>query len=262
MSERTRYEPGVFCWVDYVAHDMAAAERWYAELLGWDIVHEDTQGGPPYGMAVKAGKPIAGIGQMSDEMKAAGIRPMWNAYASVEDAAATAAKAVELGGQIAVPAMKVMEAGWLAFIVDPTGATFGVWQPGQHIGAGIVNEHGALSWNELNTPDVAKAKAFYGPLLGWSFVEQPMGGYDYTVIKVGERDNAGIMPMTGPEWAGVPPHWMTYFAVDDCDAIAERAKATGGKICVPPFDIPPGRFSVLEDPQGGVFTVIKLKNPA
>lgn len=140
-------------------------------------------------------------------------------------------------------------------------AMLAVWQPDRHHGAGLVNEHGALSWNELNTPDVAKAKAFYGPLLGWRFVEQPMGSFDYTIIKVGERDNAGIMPMTDPAWAGVPPHWMTYFAVDDCDAIAERAKATGGKVCVPPQDIPPGRFSVLEDPQAAVFTVIKLKSP-
>jgi predicted enzyme related to lactoylglutathione lyase len=261
MSERTSYEPGVFCWVDYVAHDKTAAERWYAELFGWEVSHEDTGGGPPYGMFFKEGKVVAGIGQMSDEMKAAGVPPMWNDYVSVADAAATAAKAVELGGQIAVPAMKVMEAGWLAFVVDPMGATFGVWQPQLHFGAQRVNEHGALSWNELNTPDVARAKAFYGPLLGWQFAEQPMGGYDYTVIKVGVRDNGGFMPMTGPEWAGIPSHWMTYFAVDDCDATAKQAAASGGKICVPPFDIPPGRFSVLEDPQGGVFTVIKLKSP-
>jgi predicted enzyme related to lactoylglutathione lyase len=261
MSERTRYEPGVFCWVDYVAHDKAAAERWYAELLGWDIEQQDTGGGPPYAMARRHGKPVAGLGQMNDEMKAAGIRPMWNDYVSVEDAAATVAKAEALGGKLAVPAMKVMDAGWLAFIMDPSGATFGVWQAEKHIGAQLVNEHGAFSWNELATPEVAKAREFYGPLLGWRFADLPMGGLEYTVIKVGERDNGGIMPMTGPEWAGVPAHWMTYFAVDDCDAIAERAKATGGKICVPPHDIPPGRFSVLEDPQGGVFTVIKLNNP-
>jgi predicted enzyme related to lactoylglutathione lyase len=261
MSERTSYEPGVFCWVDYVAHDKAAAERWYAELFGWQVVNEDTGGGPPYAMCLKHGKMVAGIGQMSDEMKAAGVPPMWNDYACVEDAVATAAKAVELGGKVLVPAMKVMDAGWLAFITDPAGATFAVWQPLQHHGAQLVNEHGALSWNELNTPDVAQAKAFYGPLLGWRFVDMAMG-FDYTIIKVGERDNGGVMPMTGPEWKGVPPHWMTYFAVDDCDAMAERVEATGGKVCVPPTDIPPGRFAVVNDPQGGMFTVIKLNAPA
>jgi uncharacterized protein len=262
MSERTRYEPGVFCWVDYVAHDMAAAERWYAELFGWQVRREDTGGGPPYAMFWKGGKVIAGIGQMSDEMKAAGVPPMWNDYATVEDAAATAAKAIELGGQVTVPAMKVMDAGWLAFIVDPLGATFAVWQPDEHHGAQLVNEPGALSWNELNTPDVERAKAFYGPLLGWKFEAMPMGGFDYTLIKVAGRDNGGFMAMTSPEWDGVPSHWMTYFAVEDCDETAKRAAASGGKICVPPMDIPPGRFSVLNDPQGGVFTVIKLNSPA
>lgn len=261
MSERTSYEPGVFCWVDYMARDMPAAERWYSELFGWEVVRGDTGGGPPYAMFVKHGKLVAGLGQMSDEMKASDVPPTWNDYACVEDAAATVTKAVELGGTVVVPAMKVMEAGWLAFLTDPAGAHFAVWQPLEHHGAQLVNEHGALSWNELATPDVAQAKAFYGPLLGWRFVDQPMGGFDYTVIKVGERDNGGFMPMTGPEWAGVPPHWMTYFAVDDVDAIAEKVKATGGKICVPPQDIPPGRFSVLEDPQGAVFTAITLKSP-
>ncbi|MCX4243845.1 VOC family protein [Paraliomyxa miuraensis] len=262
MSERSRYEPGVFSWVDHVAHDKAKAERWYAGVFGWKIREQDTAGGPPYAMFFKDGKVVAGIGQMSDEMKAAKIPPMWNDYVTVEDVAATVARAAELGGQVAVPPMQVMDAGWLAFLVDPAGATFGLWQPGRHHGAQLVDEHGALCWNELNTPDVAKAKAFYEPLLGWRCETVPMGSFEYTTIKVGERDNGGMMAMTGPEWQGIPPHWMTYFAVDDCDAIAEKIAATGGKVCVPPHDIPPGRFSVVEDPDGGVFTIIRLSAPS
>ena len=163
---------------------------------------------------------------------------------------------------VVVPPMRVMDAGSLAFLVDPVGAHFALWQPGEHHGAQRVNEHGALSWNELVTAEVERAEAFYGELLGWTFEAMPMPEMDYTVIKNGERDNGGIMPMVGPQWEGVPPHWMTYFGVDDCDAAAAKAAATGGKVMVPPTDIPPGRFAVLQDPHGGTFTVIELDAPA
>ena len=63
------------------------------------------------------------------------------------------------------------------------------------------------------------------------------------------------------EWGELPSHWMTYFSVDDCDARAHKANQLGGKVCVPPTDIPPvGRFSVVTDPQGAVFSIIKLSN--
>lgn len=261
MTEMTKYAPGTFCWVDYVAHDMEAAQRWYAELFGWEAQTQETQGGPPYAMFTNGGKVVAGIGQMSDEMKKAGVPPMWNNYVSVDDAAAVAEQAKALGATVTVPAMKVMDAGSLAFFMDPAGAAFAVWQPGNHHGSQIVNEAVSLSWNELAVRDVAKAQEFYGKLFGWSFSSIPMGEFDYTVIKNGDRDNGGIMPMQGPKWEGVPPHWMAYFAVEDCDATAKLAEASGGAIMVPGTDIPAGRFAVLRDAQGGVFTAIQLNNP-
>lgn len=262
MTEKKSYAPGTFCWVDYVAHDMEEAGRWYAELFGWQMVSQDTQGGPPYAMFLKGEHAVAGIGQMSAEMKASGVPPMWNDYVAVDDVDDVAKRAAALGATVSVPPMQVMDAGWLAFFVDPTGAHFAVWKAGEHHGAQVVNEHGALSWNELVTKDVEKAKGFYGELFGWTFDTEAMPQGDYVVIKNGERDNGGIMAMEGPHWEGIPPHWMTYFAVDDCDAVVEAAAASGGKVAVPPVDIPPGRFAVLQDPHGGTFTVIKLNAPA
>ncbi|MEM9460756.1 MAG: VOC family protein [Myxococcota bacterium] len=258
MTEMTKYDPGVFCWVDYVAHDMEADLRWYAELFGWEIASQDTGGGPPYAMLRKGGKTVAGMGQMSDEMKAAGVPPLWNDYVAVEDVKATAQKVEAAGGAITVPPMQVMDAGWLAFFTDPAGAAFSVWQAGTHHGCQVVNEPGTLSWNELATRDVDASRAFYDKVFGWGYAEQDMGAITYTVIKVGERDNGGLMPMHGPQWEGIPPHWMTYFAVEDCDATAKSVEQTGGKMMVPPTDIAVGRFAVLQDPHGGAFTAIQL----
>ena len=108
---------------------------------------------------------------------------------------------------------------------------------------------------------LGKAKDFYCKVLGWTFNTTPMGDFEYTVLKVGERDNGGIMPMAGPMWEGVPAHWMVYFAVADTDAICKKIEELGGKVCVPPTDIPVGRFAVVNDPQGAMFSVIKLNRP-
>jgi hypothetical protein len=67
------------------------------------------------------------------------------------------------------------------------------------------------------------------------------------------------MPMTGPEWRGVPPHWMVYVAVDDIDAAARKVVELGGKVCVPPTTIPVGRFAVVNDPQGATFSLFQGK---
>jgi hypothetical protein len=56
----------------------------------------------------------------------------------------------------------------------------------------------------------------------------------------------------------MPPHWLVYFAVSDCDATVDKAKELGGAVFVPPTDIPPGRFAVLADPQGAMLAVMKL----
>jgi predicted enzyme related to lactoylglutathione lyase len=63
------------------------------------------------------------------------------------------------------------------------------------------------------------------------------------------------MPQHGP----VPPHWLIYFTVNDCDGDVARANRLGGKTVVPPMDIPSvGRFAVLADPAGATFAIIKL----
>ena len=64
----------------------------------------------------------------------------------------------------------------MAVFADPTGAVFGIWQPGTFLGAELVNEPGALAWNELNTRDLAGAKEFYGAVFGWAFEDSDDGG--------------------------------------------------------------------------------------
>jgi predicted enzyme related to lactoylglutathione lyase len=138
---------------------------------------------------------------------------------------------------------------------------FSIWQPKLHAGAAITNEPGTLCWNELTTRDPQHSVEFYGAVFGWTAALLPTGGpHDYTEFRLDDRGIAGMMPMEGDSWpADVPNHWLVYFAVEDCDGAVSRVEELGGTMMVPPTDVPPGRFSVVKDPQGAAFGVIALR---
>lgn len=111
--------------------------------------------------------------------------------------------------------------------------------------------HGHFHWNELVTRDVEKAKKFYGDTIGWTFEGMPMPDGTYWVAKMGDAFVGGLFPISGPQWDGVPEHWMSYLAVDDVDARVEKAQAAGAKLMRPAFDIPGvGRIAILTEPGG------------
>jgi len=116
--------------------------------------------------------------------------------------------------------------------------------------------HGAFSWTELITNDVPAARKFYGALLGWKFKEMEGSTMAYGVISAGEQDIGGIMA-TPPEAKGMPPAWGTYVTVKNVDEVAGKVAGLGGKLIVPPTDIPKvGRFAVVQDPQGATLSLI------
>jgi predicted enzyme related to lactoylglutathione lyase len=116
--------------------------------------------------------------------------------------------------------------------------------------------HGAFSWSELATDDPAAAVVFYGSLFGWTAENMDMGSGAYHVVKVGENAIGGIMGKP-PGSAGMPSAWGCYVTVDDIDATVTRCTELGGKVCVPPMEVPGvGRMAVLQDPQGAMFSAI------
>jgi uncharacterized protein len=118
--------------------------------------------------------------------------------------------------------------------------------------------NGTFCWTELATTDLEAAKKFYTELLGWQLHTSNVAGMDYNEIGVGAERIGGIHQM-GPEFAGAPSHWMAYVAVEDVDAKARRVEELGGKVCVPPTDIPNvGRFTVITDPTGATLSLITL----
>lgn len=256
MTTKTDYQHGEFSWVDLVSHELGAAIEFYGNFFGWRGLAQDTSGGPPYTMLQLDGADVAGVGQMSDEMKAQGIPPMWNSYIQVDDIEATTARAVELGATVTVQPMKVMETGHLAFITDPTGAHVGFWQKGLHCGASLVGEPGALCWNELATRDMARAREFYGQLFGWEYSEQGGRPMTYLLCQQDGVTRAGMFEQN-EQWGDIPPVWIVYFGTADVAASAARVVEQGGRVNVQPFDSPIGQICVVADPQGAVFSLLQ-----
>lgn len=256
MGVRTSYKQGTPSWVDLATTDQPAAKEFYGSLLGWDWDDQDMGDGSFYSMAQLKGKSAAALYTQRDDEKQQGIPPHWTCYITVDDVDAVISKVPGAGGQVFGEAFDVFDAGRMAAIADPTGGVICLWQPKQHIGCEIVNEVGAFCWSELITDDVAKASGFFEEVLGIG-VHRQTEPFPYTMMMVDGNVVGGFFPKE-PEMGNMPNVWSIYFSVADCDSTAAKAESLGGKIMVPGTDTPVGRFSVLVDPQGAMFSVIKL----
>ena len=250
MGTRTSYEPGTFCWVDLSTPEPAAAKAFYGELFGW------TASDAP--IVTLDGHPVAAIVEQPASESERGVPPHWNSYITVDDVDAVAARVPELGGELVAPPFDVMEAGRMAVIRDPSGAYVFLWEPRNHIGAGLVNAPGAFSWNELNTRDPQAASDFFGELLGWRFEDsESAAGTRYLTIVNGDRQNGGILEMNDQFPQGIPANWVVYMAVDDVAAAADKAAGLGSQVVMPRTEIrdTDEAIAVLHDRRVGVFAL-------
>jgi len=258
MQETPDYKPGTFCWVELGTTDGTAAKNFYTQLFGWG--YDDHPMGPDgvYTMLKLDDKEVGALYEQNPQMKAQGIPPHWLSYISVDNVDDSAEKAKAEGATLLQPPFDVMTVGRMAVVQDPTGAVFALWQAREHKGAGIYNAPNSFCWNELGTRDTEKAGEFYSNVFAWSKQALPASPVEYTIFHNGDRIAGGMYKIT-PEMGPMPPHWLVYFAVEDCDAKTEQAKELGGRVMRAPEDIPEvGRFSILTDPQGAAFAIIKL----
>ena len=277
MPERDGYMPGVPCWVDTSQPDPEAAVDFYGGVFGWTFENLMPPGsGGSYFIARVHGGEVAAVGSIPE-----GAPPvaMWDTYVSVESADETTSRVRDAGGGIVKEPFDVMDAGRMAVVSDPEAATFCVWQAKEFKGARVVNEPGSLNFNGLSIRDVEGAKSFYGSVFGWDTLDA--GGAEmWTLPGYGdylERDDPDlrkrVAEVGGPtgfedvvasinaiadDKPDIPAHWSVTFAVDDADAIAEKATDLGGEVVIPPFDAPWVRMTVITDPQGATFTASKF----
>jgi uncharacterized protein len=263
------YPNGVTSWIDLAQPDLGAARDFYGELLGWTFETATPPDAPaPYVIARLGGQDAAGL--------TTGDAGSWRTYVAVDDADATAAAIRAAGGHIDVEPT-TGQAGRSAYATDPTGAPFGLWQPGYRLGVQIANVPGAWNFSDLHTADPAAAIAFYTTVFGWLFDDLGFAtmirvpGYGDHLAATSDPDihqrQAGAPPgfadVIGglvPLRSGEPPHWHVSFTVADRDASAKTAERLGGTV-ESTAESQWTRTAVIRDPQGARFTASQFTPP-
>jgi predicted enzyme related to lactoylglutathione lyase len=251
MPEQTHYEPGTPNWLTLLAPDIDAAQRFYGAVFGWNFESMGPDHPMPYVLCMKGGHVVAGMVPRPDDPDT----PIaWQTLLATDDLEATVQAAEQAGGRVVAEPMEVPEQGRLAVVVDPTGAPIGFWQATGHAGAELLHEPGAMTWNELRTPDPKASDAFYRKLFPYEFEQAGDGEtIDYALFKVGGNQVGGRMASPGES-----AYWLPYFSVDEVDKAAARVAERGGKIIYEPEDTPYGRMAACEDPWGARFSIVTL----
>jgi predicted enzyme related to lactoylglutathione lyase len=199
--------------------------------------------------------PVAGCMPAADDPAGQDGEPAgadaWSVYLATDDVEKTVATAGAEGGSVALPPMPVGDVGTMAYVVDPSGAVVGAWQPGTFFGFPTYAETGKPAWWELHTRDYAAVLPFYRSVFGWE--TQSMGDTDefrYSVLQVGDLQAAGVMDASSFLEPGESSHWSVYIAVDDADAVQTRATELGGSVVSAAQDTPYGRLAEVADPTG------------
>lgn len=255
MATGTR-RTGEFCWINMLTSQPDEARQFFSSLLGWTYIEMPGMG---HRMQV-GGRDIGAIFDLDSPMTPPGTPPGIGVMVKVESADATGEKITALGGK-AQPAFDVMENGRMAVCTDPNGAAFDLWEPKSQEGTSADStEHGATSWFETMTSDARRAREFYSALFGWTPQEMEMPGMTYTMFRLNDADVAGMLEIS-PEMGPIPPHWVTYFTVNNADETVSQVVELGGSVVVPAQDIPgTGRFAGLTSPQGVMFSIIQYSN--
>jgi len=261
MEEIKKHDEGSFCWIELGTTDADGAKKFYTDLFGWGV-NEIPMGQGNYNMLTLENLEVGACYELTNEQRDQNVPPHWLPYISVDNVDKTTGKVESANGQVLMGPYQVMESGRMSLLQDPTGATFGIWQGQDHIGSKVKNVPNSYCWVELGTKDTDAAEQFYQNLVNWEPKHQDFEGMKYTTFKNGPISEGGMYKMT-PEMSDIPSHWLVYFNVDDCEATVNKAKQLGAKVLKEPEFIPTvGNFSVLQDPQGAVFAVIKLDMPS
>lgn len=247
----TKFPHGTFSWTDVASTDIEKTKTFLTSLFNWTAEDMPTgEGLPDYTMFRLDGHYVAGGSQTyAPEMPS-----YWTSYINVDNVDEIIRLVEQNEGKVTMPAMDVLDSGRMAVIQDPTGAQVGLWQPKRHIGAGIVNTIGAMCWNELYTPDIEKAKAFYHAVFHWEYDMDNVLGY--ATIKHNGRMNGGIMQIT-EEMKGMQPVWITYFTVKNLEESITKVQELGGKVHMT-RDIDPGKIAMVSDPANAPFILMEM----
>jgi predicted enzyme related to lactoylglutathione lyase len=246
--------PGRFVWYELMTTDMAAAQAFYAEVVGWGTQDAATPD-LAYTLFTAGKSTVSGLMELPPDARNMGATPRWMGYIGVNDLDATADRIKRLGGAVYVPPTDT-NIGRISIVADPQTATLALVK-GLKLGQrqlADLSKIGGVGWHELLAADREQVFAFYGELFGWRKVDAETGPTDtYQLFSAGGQTIGGMLTKRQTEPV---PFWLFYFNTDDVDAGAERVTSSGGQIVEGPLELPDGSsFARCTDPQGAVFAL-------
>lgn len=246
---------GAPCWVNLTARDLEGAEKFYGTVLGWEF--RSTSLGERFAVALKNGRPVAGIGALASDMQFA---VAWTPYFAVPQADEAAARVRERSATVALGPVS-FASGRAVVAADRDGAVFGLWDgrlPG-----------GWEAWHDnspvvvrLRTRDAFEAAIFYAGVLQWADEGEDGCTVSYEHEEVVVRGGGSVVARLGSGAVDaapdpvVRPHWEVQFTVDDVAASAGVARSLGA-VVVDAGTGASGPWCLLRDGDGGLFTVIQ-----
>ncbi|MGW2516755.1 VOC family protein [Streptomyces sp. NPDC001617] len=245
---------GTPCWADAMFDDVEGAKSFYGDVLGWTFGEASSEYGN-YTQAYVDGKTVAAV---VPPMTGQEGQSQWCLYFASPDAAATAARIREHGGEVLMEPMQVGEFGTMCLGREPSGAVFGVWQAGTHEGFEVTAVPGAYGWAEVFTREPEKTDAFLRAVFPYTAQQIVDDAVDFRLFNLGDTTVLGRMRMGDEFPPEIPSYVNLYFVVDDCDDAVSKATKLGGTLRFGPMDSPYGRFAALSDPQGASFSVIDI----
>lgn len=253
------HKPGSFCWFELGTTDQEAAKKFYGSLFGW--LADDIPMGPDGNYTMfKLDDRVVAAGYAVGGQMAPDVPPHWALYVAVQSADKAAAQIAAAGGKLLKPPFDVFDAGRMAVAADPTGAVFMVWQANKNSGTGLTGVDGTVCWADLNTPDPARAADFYKAVFGWETTTGEKDSSGYLHIKNGDEFIGGIPPAAYYD-PKLPPHWLIYFQVSNCDDSVAKATAMSAQVLFPPSDVQTvGRMAIVKDPQGAAMALFQPLN--
>jgi len=255
---------GSFIWYELMTSNADAAARFYGAVVGWKIAPQATPqpDGKDYRMIARDdGGSAGGVFGLTPDMLQHGARPCWVGYLHVADVSA-AVKAIEAdGGKALMPRMD-LPVGSIAMVTDPMGAPFYVMTPipppGKPEAKSDVFDAKAVQrvrWNELASPDLARAKTFYAKHFGFQFNEvMPMGPMvDYCFI---DHDGVRLGAIMQKQPDNFGDTWLFYFGVNSISAAQQAISTHGGRVLHGPHQVPGGDWIIMAtDPAGAMFGI-------
>ncbi len=250
MPVRDTVPFGAPVWIDLSSSDQAASITFYTALLGWECEQPDPELGG-YANFTLQGERVAGCVPAVGGPAMGGPTDAWAVYLATEDAEQTCSAAVAAGGALQLPPMPVGDLGAMAVVADPSGVSFGLWQPGTHRGLLTTAEPGHAAWFELASAQHEQTLQFGREVFGWqtsSVADSPE--FTYSTASVAGEEAVGVLS-TSCEALG-----SVYLQVQDADDAQSRAIALGATLVQDATDTPYGRVVTLTDPTGALVNLV------